>query len=123
MKWKKSLVQTAAGKSNWYKTKNEKQTRSLNNKTWICPILLLQYGANCTQPMAEIFFVGLRRFFAALLGGMQEKATINRRKMACQRAMFSYEDEANVVTFFVWGRIATACKASLAMTNGVPGEA
>jgi len=49
--------------------------------------------------MAERFSVGLRRFFAALLGGTQEKATINRRKMACQRAMFSYEDGANPDAF------------------------
>ena len=73
-----------------------------------------QYGAYCIQPMAERFSVGLRRFFAALLGGTQEKATINRRKMACQRAMFSYEDGAKAVSF-------SACRQSQ-NSHGLPSE-
>ena len=84
-----------------FKEKPDLPERSPNKKTWICPILQTQYGANCMQPMTEIFFVGSRRFFAALLGGTQEKATTKLRKIACQRFMFSYEDGAKAPSPFV----------------------
>ena len=68
--------------------------------------------------MTEIFFADFRRFFAALLGGTQEKATTKLRKIACQRFMFSYEDGAKDRFFtFVIANTMQALRVSLRSTH------
>ena len=51
-------------------------------------------GEHCLQPFAEEFFVGARRFFAALLCVTQGKTPQLRRKRLGEGAMLSYEDAA-----------------------------
>jgi len=41
---------------------------------------ILSVGLNALSPMAEGFFTGTRHFFAALLGGTQEKITMEPGK-------------------------------------------
>ena len=68
---------------------------------------MLSAGYPCLQPFAEGFFVGTRRFSAALLCVTQGKTLQFRRKRLGEGAVVSYKDAAKATRFeFSYSRAA-----------------